>query len=237
VKLAAAALLIFGSVAAAVSTGAAVVRKAPAVTDWTRTVVKTPAGGYRMGNANAKVKLVEYGSMTCPHCRAFDDQGGDALIRNYVKTGKVSYEFRNYVRDPYDLSAALIARCGGAKGFFSLTRGLFEDQEQWIAKAQSAPAERIEAMKDLPPNRLFVETAKLAGLQAWAATRGVPIARTNQCLSNKVEIDRLVAMNKATTDQYPDFTGTPTFIVNGKLLENTVTWDALEPKLRAELGS
>lgn len=232
----AAAFLILGSVAA-VSTGAASVGKAPAVTDWTRTVVKTPAGGYRMGNPSAKVTLVEYGSMTCSHCRAFDDEGGDALIRNYVKTGKVSYEFRNYVRDPYDLSAALIARCGGAKGFFSLTRGLFKDQEQWIAKAQSATPERIEAMKDLPPNRLFVETAKLAGLQAWAATRGVPVARTNQCLGNKAEIDRLVAMNKAATDQHPDFTGTPTFIVNGKLLENTTTWDVLEPKLRAELGS
>jgi protein-disulfide isomerase len=231
----AAAFLLIGSLAA-VSTGAAV-RKAAVATDWTRVVVKTPAGGYRMGNASAKVKLVEFGSMTCPHCRAFDGAGGDPLIRNYVKTGKVSYEFRNYVRDPYDLSAALIARCGGAKRFFSLTRGLFKDQEVWIAKAQSAPPERIEAMKDLPPNRLFLETARLAGLQAWAAARGVPAARSNQCLSDKVEIDRLVEMNKATTDQYPDFAGTPTFLVNGKLLENTVTWDALEPKLRAELGS
>jgi len=236
VKLAAAVFVIFGSVAA-VATGAAVVAKAPAATDWTRVVVKTPAGGYRMGNANAKVKLVEFGSMTCSHCRAFDDEGGDALIRNYVKTGKVSYEFRNYVRDPYDLSAALIARCGGAKGFFSLTRGLFKDQGQWIAKAQAAAPERIEAMKDLPPTRLFVETAKLAGLQTWAATRGVPLARANQCLSNKVEIDRLVAMNKAATDQYPDFPGTPTFILNGKMLEQAGTWDVLEPKLRAELGS
>ncbi len=231
----AAALLLVGSIAA-VSTGAAVVRKAAAASDWTRTVVKTPAGGYRMGNANAKVKLVEFGSMTCPHCRAFDDEGGDPLIRNYVKSGKVSYEFRNYVRDPYDLGAALIARCNGAKGFFSLTRALFKDQAQWIAKAQSASPERIEAIKDLPPDRLFVETARIAGLQTWAAARGVPVARTTQCLSNKVEIDRLVAMNKAATDQYPDFTGTPTFLVNGKMLENTVTWDVLEPKLRAELG-
>jgi protein-disulfide isomerase len=235
VKLAA-AFLIFGSVAA-VSTAAAVVGKTPAATDWTRVVVKTPAGGYRMGNANAKVKLVEYGSMTCPHCRLFDDEGGDRLIRDYVKTGKVSYEFRNYVRDPYDLSAALIARCNGAKGFFSLTRGLFKDQEQWIAKAQSAPDERIEAIKDLPPSRLFLETAKLAGLQSWAAARGVPVARSNQCLSNKAEIDRLVAMNKAATDQYPAFPGTPTFILNGTMLEQAGTWGALEPKLRAELGS
>ena len=210
-------------------------RNAVAV-DWTRTVAKTPAGGYRMGNPSAKVKLVEYGSMTCPHCRAFDDEGADPLIRNYVKTGKVSFEFRNYVRDPYDLGAALIARCNGAKSFFALTRALFKDQPQWIAKAQSATPERIEAMKDLPPNRLFLESARIAGLQQWAAARGVPVSRTNQCLGNKVEIDRLVAMNKAATDQYPDFPGTPTFIVNGKMLEQAGTWGALEPRLRAALG-
>jgi len=153
-----------------------------------------------------------------------------------VKTGKVSYEFRNYVRDSYDLGAALIARCNGAKGFFALTRALFKDQAKWVQKAQLASPEQLEAMKGLPTNRLFLESARLAGLPTWAAARGVPLARSGQCLSNAREIDRLVAMNKAATDQYPDFPGTPTFIVNGKMLERTVTWDELEPQLRAELG-
>jgi protein-disulfide isomerase len=234
VKLAA-ALLILGSTVA-LPASSAVVRKAPVATDWTRVVVRTPAGGYRMGNANAKVTLVEYGSMTCPHCRAFDSEGGDALIRNYVKTGKVSYEFRNYVRDSYDLGAALIARCNGAKSFFSLTRALFQDQSKWVAKAETTPADRLEVMKDLPTNRLFFEAAKLAGLPQWAAARGVPAAKSGQCLTNEKEIGRLVAMNKAATDQYPNFPGTPTFILNGKMLEQAGTWGALEPKLRAELG-
>ena len=189
-----------------------------------------------MGNASAKVALVEYGSMTCPHCRAFDDEGGDALIRNYVKSGKVSYEFRNYVRDPYDLGAALIARCNGAKSFFALTRALFKDQPKWVEKAQSTSPDRLEAMKDLPTNRLFFEAAKLAGLPQWAAARGVPAAKSGQCLTNEKEIERLVAMNKAANDQYPDFPGTPTFILNGKMLEQAGTWGELEPKLRAELG-
>jgi len=231
----AAALLILGS-AVALPADAAPLRKAAATTDWTRVVVKTPAGGYRMGNAKAKVTLVEYGSMTCPHCRAFDGEGGDALIRNYVKTGKVSYEFRNYVRDPYDLGAALIARCNGARSFFALTRALFKDQSKWVEKAQSTPPDRLEAMKDLPTNRLFLEAAKLAGLPQWAAAHGVPAAKSGQCLTNQKEIERLVAMNKAATDQYPDFPGTPTFILNGKMLEQPGTWEALEPKLRAELG-
>ena len=68
-----------------------------------------------MGNPNAEVKLVEFGSMTCPHCAEFDEQGGKPLIDNYVKNGQVSFEFRNFVRDPFDMTASLIARCGGAK--------------------------------------------------------------------------------------------------------------------------
>jgi len=231
----AAALLALGALAIGPADAAAI-RKPAVVSDWTRIVVKTPAGGYRMGNANAKVKLVEYGSMTCPHCGAFDNEGGDPLIRNYVKTGKVSYEFRNYVRDPYDLGAALIARCNGAKSFFALTRALFKDQAKWVATAQSASPERLAELNNVPPNRAILEAARLAGLQQWAVGHGVPAASSEQCLANTKEIDRLVAMNKAATDQYPAFPGTPTFIVNGKMLEQTTTWDLLEPQLRTALG-
>ena len=90
--------------------------------DWSMVVNPTPAGGFMMGNPNAKIKLVEFGSMTCPHCAEFDEIGVPALVDKYVKSGQVSWEFRNYVRDPFDLTASLIARCNGAKSFFPLTR-------------------------------------------------------------------------------------------------------------------
>src|SRR3569833_3015065 len=101
--------------AAPVKKGAAVPAKAR---DWTRVVRATPAGGFVMGNPDARVKLVEYGSMTCPHCRAFEAEGVPTLVGKYVKSGQVSWEFRNYVRDAFDVSAALIARCNGAGAFF-----------------------------------------------------------------------------------------------------------------------
>jgi protein-disulfide isomerase len=211
-------------------------RKPSTGTDWTRTVAARPSGGYRMGNPQAKVQLVEYGSMTCPHCRAFDEEGVDPLLKTYVKTGKVSYEFRNYVRDPFDLTASLITRCNGAKSFFRLTRELLKDQPDWIAKIQAAPRKQLEALEKLPPNRMFVETARLAGLQKWAAVRGVPVAKSRQCLSNKDEISRLVQMTGDATKQYPDFRGTPTFVINGTMLDKTATWDALEPQLRKAVG-
>jgi hypothetical protein len=211
-------------------------RKPSASVDWSRTVAARPSGGYRMGNPNAKVKLVEYGSLTCPHCRAFDEAGGDPLIGKYVRTGKVSYEFRNFVRDPFDISAALIARCNGAQGFFRLTREILKDQPEWTAKIQSAPKTKLDSMEKLPSTRLFVETARLAGLQQWAAARGVPIAKSTRCLSNKAEIDRLVRMTDRAVAAYPDFPGTPMFILNGQMLGDTSTWEQLEPRLREALG-
>lgn len=207
----------------------------PAV-DWTRTVAVQPSGGYAMGNPKAKVKLVEFVSLTCSHCRHFDEEAAGPLIAKYVKTGKVSLEYRNYVRDAYDMSASLIARCNGARSFFPLTRALLKDQPKWTAAAAAAPPERLEAMQKLPTGQLVLEAAKIAGLQKWAAARGLPVARSTQCLTNVKDIDRLVGMTKAAMDQYPDFRGTPSFLLNGELLGSTATWSELEPKLRAALG-
>ena len=73
--------------------------------DWSSVVSETTAGGYLMGNPNAKVQVVEFGSMTCPHCAEFDEEAMKPLVDNYVKSGKVGFEFRNFVRDPFDVAA------------------------------------------------------------------------------------------------------------------------------------
>ena len=210
---------------------------APNGGDWTKTVVRTPEGGFLMGNPNADVKLVEFGSMTCPHCAEFEEKGGEALVNNYVKSGRVSFEFRNFVRDPFDLTASLIARCGGPELFFPLTRQLFLDQRNWTAKLQEVPPAKLEALQTMGPETKFLEIAKLAGLQPWGAQRGVPSAKSNACLTNRQEIDLLVQMNGDATTQFPAFSGTPSFAINGKLLEQTSNWEKLEPQLRAALGS
>jgi protein-disulfide isomerase len=204
--------------------------------DWSQVVSETPAGGFLMGNPNAKVKLVEYGSMTCPHCREFDEKGSPSLIDKYVKTGQVSWEFRNYVRDGFDVAASLVARCNGAKGFFPLTRALYKDQPDWVGKIQATPEDQLKTMQDLPPNQQFLALAKVAGLPQWAAARGVPEAKTNQCLSNQHSVDQLVQMASDATTDFPDFAGTPTFIINGTMADKTATWDLLEPQLKTALG-
>jgi protein-disulfide isomerase len=204
--------------------------------DWTMVVNATPAGGFMMGNPNAKVKLVEFGSLTCPHCRAFDEEGVPTLVGKYVKSGQVSWEFRNYVRDAFDLTASLVARCNGTKSFFPLMRAIYKDQPVWFGKVVAAPQAQLERIQNLPPQQQFVAGAKLAGLQDWAAARGVPQAKSNQCLTNQGSINQLVQMTSDATEQYPAFQGTPTFVINGNLVKDTATWDKLEPQLKAALG-
>ena len=203
--------------------------------DWTQTVSLTQDGGMLMGNPDAKVKLIEYGSLTCPHCREFDEKGAEPLMNTYVKSGQVSWEFRNYVRDAFDLAATLIARCNGPSSFFPLARALYKDQPNWEAKMQTAPQAQIEALQAMPSAQIPAAAARLAGLQEWAAARGVPEAKSTACLADSNGVNKLVEMNANATQQFPDFPGTPTFVLNGKMVENVATWDTLEPKLREAL--
>ena len=209
---------------------------APNGGDWSTVTNATPAGGMLMGNPAAKVKLVEYGSLTCPHCREFDEKGGKPLIDNYVKKGLVSWEFRNFVRDPYDITATLVARCGGPSSFFGLMRSLYADQENWIGKLQTVDQAKIAAMQNMSPQQQFAGIADWAGFPAFAALRGVPRAKTAACLADPAAATKLVQMNSDVVAQYPSFPGTPTFILNGKMVDNTATWELLEPKLREALG-
>jgi protein-disulfide isomerase len=210
--------------------------KPPKGGDWSQIVTATPQGGFLMGNPNAAVHLIEYGSLTCPHCREFDEKGVPNLINKYVKTGQVSWEFRNYVRDWLDLTATLIARCNGPKGFFPLSRALYEDQPNWVAKVQAAPQQQLETLQNLPPSQQFVQAAKIAGLGEWAAMRGVPQAKSAQCLANDKEINQLVEWTGEVTTQYPNFSGTPNFIINGKLDEKLAGWEAVDAALKQALG-
>jgi protein-disulfide isomerase len=207
----------------------------PANGDWTTVTSETTGGGFMMGNPDAKVHLIEFGSMTCPHCREFDEAGAAKLMSDYVKNGQVSWEFRNYVRDPFDLAASLIARCNGAQSFFPMTRALYKDQLSWVGKVQTAPEEQLQQLQNLPPNQIAVQTAKLAGLQDWAAVRGLAPAKSQQCLSDSKAVDQLVDITGKVTTDYPDFVGTPGFVINGKLLKETATWASLEPKLKEAL--
>ena len=200
-------------------------------------VVNETSDGYMMGNPNAKVKLIEIGSLSCPHCKKFEDDGVPPLIEKYVKPGKVSWEFRPYlIHGPIDMAADLIVRCNGPKTFFPLSQALYKDQAVWMAKIESIPQDKLTQIQNLPTNQMFVQMANLLGLQDWAAARGVPVAKSNQCLGNENSINQLVQMTGDATNQYPDFQGTPQFVINGTMVRDAATWELLEPQLKKALG-
>ena len=199
-------------------------------------VVNATSAGFMVGNPNAKVKLVEIGSLSCPHCKKFDDEGVPVLLNKYVKSGDVSWEFRPYViHGPIDMAADLIVRCNGIKTFFPLVQALYKDQDVWMGKVETAPKGKLEQIQNLPTDQVFVQMASFLGLQDWAAARGVPQAKSNQCLSDQKMIDREVQQTADVNNQFPDFAGTPSFIINGTLLTDTASWDKLQPQLDAAL--
>jgi protein-disulfide isomerase len=204
---------------------------------WADVVNATSAGGYLMGNPNAKVKLIEIGSLSCPHCKAFEEEGSPKLVEQYVKPGNVSWEFRPYIiHGPIDMAANLLVRCNGVKTFFPLSQALYKDQDVWMAKVQATPQDKLAEIQNLPTNQIFVTMANVLGLQDWAAARGVPQAKSNQCLSNEQMINAEVQRTSDVSTQYPDFSGTPAFIVNGTMLpKETTTWEKLEPHLKDAL--
>ena len=211
----------------------------PASGDWTEVVSKTDAGGFMMGNPNAKVKLIEFGSLTCPHCASFNEAAHEALAQKYVKTGQVAFEFRNFVRDPFDVTASLVTRCGGAKTFFPLTNAMYSDQADWIAKVQAATPEQQQALGTMGPEKEFSAIADLAGFKQWAAMRGIPAAKTEACLTDQTAINQLVQMNNDAVWQF-NIPGTPTFVMNGKVVDmdgvaEANVWPTLESKLKAAL--
>ena len=207
----------------------------PASGDWSESVIATPQGGYLMGDPNAKVKLVEIGALTCSHCREFDETGAAPLIEKYVKTGQVSWEFRPYLLSGLDVPANLIVGCNGPQGFFPLMRAIYKDQPTWLAKIQAAPAAQLQQIQTLPPLQQFSELAKLTDLQRWAAMRGVPQAKSDQCLKDQRRVDQLVQQTSDVVSQYPNFKGTPAFILNGEMLDIGGTWPLLEPEIKKAL--
>ena len=200
-------------------------------------VVNATSDGFMMGNPSAEVKLIEIASLSCPHCKAFEDEGAAALIEKYVKPGRVSWEFRTYlIHGPLDMPANLIVACNGTKSFFPLVQALYKDQANWIARLEAVPQEQVAQVQNLPTNQTFVQLASLGGLQDWAAARGVPQAKSNQCLSDQKRIDHQVQITSNVNEQYPEFAGTPSFVINGKMLEKTGTWEKLQPQLDAALN-
>src|SRR3546814_20795882 len=106
----------------------------------------------------------------------------------------VSFEFRNFIRVPADLTASLLSRCAGPDDFFALTDRYFDSQAQWYGKLQSMSEADAKAINALAPAERLARFAAIAGLDAPAAKAGVPAAQAKHCLTNEASTEQLVQM-------------------------------------------
>lgn len=226
--------LAFAAALVATPAAAATARKPAASVEWTRTVVATPAGGFRMGNPAAPVRLIEYGSLACPHCRHFAETGYKPLLENYVRGGKVSYEFRNFLLNGPDLSVSLLAHCAGPARFFPMSEAVFAAQPDWQKRLADMSDADKAALKSMTDQQRVVSFARIANFARIAARFGLSAPRVQQCLSDPKGMERLLGITRSAMDN--GVHGTPTFFINGKVA-NAGTWEELEPQLKAALGA
>jgi protein-disulfide isomerase len=201
----------------------------PAGASWSETIADTPEGYYLMGNPAAKLKLVEYGSYTCSHCKDFSAEASEE-IKKIVDTGKMSFEFRTYVRDPIDLTTALLARCGGKDIFYPLSEQFFANQAAMFEKVQGNEA-AFQSVDKLPAAQRPGAIAQIAGLVEFAQQRGISSTQAKQCLADTAAAEKLAKGVETANSQY-QISGTPSFLINGALVDNVANWASLQPKLK-----
>lgn len=208
---------------------------APAGQNWTEVVAKT-AEGYVMGNPNAPIKLIEYGSRLCPTCQAFAVQGFAPLTENYVKSGKVSFEFREFlVHGPPDMAPALLGRCVGTDAFFPMLEQMFANQQQFTDRWQRMTPAQQQQIQAAAPAEAFRLWAENMGLIDFVKERGLPEAQARACIADQTQVDFLTRQTQGAGPAPGGngiVTGTPTFLINGEPVAGAVNWAQVEAALK-----
>jgi protein-disulfide isomerase len=222
-KRAAIAFALAASLAAA---PAAAPAAAAAERDWAAAIVATPEGGFRMGNPAAATRIVEYVSLTCPHCAAFSQTGAPALVEQ-VRSGRLSFEIRPYPLDIVAEVGAQLNRCAAPADAFALNDAILAGLGETNARLLALSEAEIGAIDALAPGEQRQRIAAAAGLEAIAARHGLDAAEASACLADQAGTDRIRAIKAAA--ESIGVQGTPSFTVNGALQQDVHDWSALAP--------
>lgn len=167
-----------------------------------------------VGHADAKVTVVEYGSPTCPACKAWHDVNYPNLKAAYVDTGKVKFVFREFaIHGATDAAIFSIARCAGEKDFFAVLDEAFLKQNEIVTATMKG-----EVIPDL---------------NALGAKFQLSAEQVKTCINDKTNVRRI---NDVSADAHnKGIDSTPTFVVDGVVLENN-TWPVVKAAIDAKLG-
>lgn len=156
---------------------------------------------FTLGKADAPVTMIEYASLTCPHCAEFHNNVLPRIKAGYIDTGKLRMVFRDFPLDQAALAAAQVARCAGADRHFGMLDLFFKRQETW-----AGAADPIGAM------------ARLAGMA------GMTEADVQACLKNE-SIEKAVLDQRLLSEKVFDIEATPSFIINGVKHSGAMTFE------------
>ena len=203
---------------------------APAGQQWVDVATVTPEGGWLAGNPEAPIRLLEYGSLTCPACAAFSVTGMQKLRDDYVNTGRVSYELRSVpIHGAVDLVLTRLLECAPKESAHPLAEQLWANNEAVLTPIQ-VNAAAIEQAMSLPENQRFVAYADQGGLLEFFAARGISRDQASVCLADPAAIKALAERLQAQSEK-DQITGTPTFFINGNRIDET-DWASVEAALQ-----
>ncbi len=199
---------------------------------------ETPEGGFVMGNPNAQVKLVEFGSMTCPHCASSTRRAMQPLIDNYVKSGLVSFEFRNYRPRSLRHDRLAVARCGGPSELLRPDPpASTPTSPNGSPRSQTADPAQMQALRAASARPAVGRSRQARRLPAIAAMRGVPSAKPMPAWPIRPTPTKLVQMQSDATSTYPNVPGTPSLPDQRQAGRDQAGLARLEPGRAAAQGA
>jgi protein-disulfide isomerase len=173
-----------------------------------------------LGDMDAPVEIIEYASLTCPHCAIYHIHVFPKIKETYIDTGLVRYTLREFPTSPSAIStmAFMLARCGGEGRFYPLVDALFRAQNRLVNV--STQQESYQNMAQIARQTGFTEQ------------------QFTQCLSDQAAFDRIRSVQEEAVEKF-NVTSTPSFVINGELYPNPALWEnfvtIIDSKLPEEL--
>jgi protein-disulfide isomerase len=169
-----------------------------------------PLGDQSLGPENAPVTIIEYASMTCPHCARFAVDVFPKLKEQYIDTGKVRFIFREFPFDALAAGAFMLARCTEKDKYFPLIETLFQEQSKWVVQKPMEP------------------------LLAIAKQAGFTEDSFKACLANQKVLEGIEWVRNRATEKFK-VDATPTFFINGEMHKGEMSLDEMEKVIQPYL--